>query len=72
MLLGVGLLLLGGAGAPPGGGLVLLYWVSLYAFSAACEEGLACAGAPPQPPLRPGSHPFYDYQSRPVVRWGRF
>jgi hypothetical protein len=62
MLQGMGLLLLGGGGGPPGGAAVLLLWLALYAASALAEEGLALAGAPPQPqPLRPGLNPFWDY-----------
>lgn len=68
MLLGAGVLLLGGADAPPGGVTVLFVWLALYAASAVVEEGLCCAGAPPQPPLRPGANPFWDYMSRPMVR----
>lgn len=68
MLLAAGLLLLGRDSAPPGAATVLAFWLALYATSALAEEGLACAGAPPQPALRAGCNPFWDNVSRPLVR----
>lgn len=51
----------------PGHILLPAFWVLLYILTGIAEEGL-CQSHDPKAPLPPDFDPFFDHQSRPLVR----